>query len=395
MRTLVRLFAGHSLFLEVLRLDYHLVAAKSYPNDPYDPYGLHEDRLPFFPEVYGRFLQKKQALASESKVRAKLVIVEPDGARCRSLTEQKEEALQLLERGRESLRKNQDHGHTTAESREARAEEEAADAEDPVLLLNEFATPETLPGIVAEYQRHAEVRRTQDQQGEQVVPVDFIKIDIDSIDCVVLRNLLRDQNLRPKVIAIEINADFAPPLRMLRHSMADAEMVPEQQRSIEYIRDHKGCSLSEAMHVVEGLRYSLFVYTGYDAVFLQQQVALEVAHKIFVALAGADAEKQKKKDKAMLKTTWTSSAGLQHRNLQLALEGEEEDSSASDGRGTTSSSEANSKSISSSTWDWEAALKSAALREFVRPIVQDLLARLQGSKADRVWVWVRFRRGAA
>ncbi|CAD7953195.1 unnamed protein product [Amoebophrya sp. A120] len=125
---------------------------------------------------------------------------------------------------------------------------------DDIFFSGDFATPETLPKLLYQFDKQLlrRLRRAEEEEekGDQEVAgwttslrhlermqqnPDFVKIDIDSIDCMVLRALLSRSgdsaaneedtsavslNIRPSVLALEINPDFPPPLRMVRRSLA-------------------------------------------------------------------------------------------------------------------------------------------------------------------------------
>eukprot|EP00929_Paragymnodinium_shiwhaense_P122774 TRINITY_DN95837_c0_g1_i1.p1 TRINITY_DN95837_c0_g1~~TRINITY_DN95837_c0_g1_i1.p1 ORF type:complete len:488 (-),score=27.75 TRINITY_DN95837_c0_g1_i1:18-1448(-) len=119
------------------------------------------------------------------------------------------------------------------------------------------------------------------------VPIDVLKIDIDSCDCQLLQGMLR--LVRPKFITLEINWGFPPPFKFQR--MCHSDLWKQTERAVRFGRGLSGipfgCSLAAA---VSSLRAHRYVFLGllyheeggvggqadFDAAFLDEGIAAQM-----------------------------------------------------------------------------------------------------------------------
>lgn len=91
--------------------------------------------------------------------------------------------------------------------------------------------------------------------------LDFLKIDIDSADCVLAEGLLRNAKLQPIIISIETNPQHPPPAHM---------MAVGGQQTFASV----GCSLSAQVDLFAAYGYHLLVFTGFDSIFISEKFIL-------------------------------------------------------------------------------------------------------------------------
>eukprot|EP00913_Durusdinium_trenchii_P001170 g1076.t1 len=102
-------------------------------------------------------------------------------------------------------------------------------------------------------------------------PLDFLVVDIDGVDCLVVEELM--QLVRPKVMQLEIAFHFPPPFRFSMHW--DSEKSPRwnDEYDIDRLNPVSGCSLSYALHKFKPFGYHLLRLTPADAIFVHESVA--------------------------------------------------------------------------------------------------------------------------
>eukprot|EP00927_Polykrikos_kofoidii_P074609 TRINITY_DN70626_c0_g1_i1.p1 TRINITY_DN70626_c0_g1~~TRINITY_DN70626_c0_g1_i1.p1 ORF type:complete len:434 (-),score=51.10 TRINITY_DN70626_c0_g1_i1:45-1346(-) len=144
----------------------------------------------------------------------------------------------------------------------------------PVVTSDLAVTPLNIPTVLemARYLASAQgatlheegIESEHGNEGNVVVDVDILKIDIDSFDCAIVEPLLR--GLRVRVLVMEINLWFPPPLRFARQ-------YHPQPRIDDLVRsDTYGCSLSHAAHLASGFGLHLVKLSDDDAIFVSQAV---------------------------------------------------------------------------------------------------------------------------
>mmetsp|Transcript_66310 Transcript_66310/g.158636 ORF Transcript_66310/g.158636 Transcript_66310/m.158636 type:complete len:327 (+) Transcript_66310:1-981(+) len=138
------------------------------------------------------------------------------------------------------------------------------------LILDDFATAANAAELVISFQ--AAVRSLSPQflgRSWIFLEPDFLKVDIDSIDCVVVDALLKKVGLRPTIVAMEVNPLFPPPLDMM--ALESEASSPEPGGEVW----RAGCSLSAQLRILQENGYSLLMYTGYDAIFINRDFVQE------------------------------------------------------------------------------------------------------------------------
>ncbi|CAE7188733.1 unnamed protein product, partial [Symbiodinium sp. CCMP2456] len=106
---------------------------------------------------------------------------------------------------------------------------------------------------------------------------DVLKVDVDSYDCALVRELLMRFHHRPSCILLEVNSAFPPPFEfaMEPHSAWDS-LDP---KLVRYHLAH-GCSLSYAIRMLSdelpGPKYVLLHMSKKDALFLRADVAAQL-----------------------------------------------------------------------------------------------------------------------
>ncbi|CAE7903988.1 B'ETA, partial [Symbiodinium microadriaticum] len=104
------------------------------------------------------------------------------------------------------------------------------------------------------------------------MPIDFMKVDVDSCDCVLASIALRF--VRPSVIIMELNWSLPPPLRFVRQCHADWSRKWSSWSSVGFPLSTHGCSLSGALGELAQFGYSLFRLAGkLNAFFVHRDVA--------------------------------------------------------------------------------------------------------------------------
>jgi hypothetical protein len=94
--------------------------------------------------------------------------------------------------------------------------------------------------------------------------IDVLKVDIDSIDCEVLRAIL--SRVKPAVIVVEVATKLPPPFRYSLFEYRNSSNL------LEGGHDFVGCSLSYQVHLLEPA-FTLLLFTGMDAVFVHRELA--------------------------------------------------------------------------------------------------------------------------
>ena len=86
-------------------------------------------------------------------------------------------------------------------------------------------------------------------------PLDFLVVDLDGVDCLIIEELLR--LLRPKVIHLEIITHIPPPFRfsLQWHSRLSAHW--NDVYDVDLLNPFQGCSLSYALHKFRPFGYAL------------------------------------------------------------------------------------------------------------------------------------------
>ena len=228
------------------------------------------------------------------------------------------------------------------------------------LLANAFATPQTLPNLMGLWQtRFPDLPRP-----------DFVKVDIDSIDCAVGRAYLEELSeplSRPSFFTFEVVADFPPPLKIVRHAMDEEEETYAEGSYFEQLkRSTHGCSLSAIIALVRKFGYVMLVYTGFDAIFIHKNVVKAMTNKLIsvagLARSGIREPRVSHRDPDS-GSRWDQSSSeygayLDHDLEEAFLREDEEENPE----------EMTEKLLH--------RLKSHPLREFLRPIVRDNLVAL-------------------
>ncbi|CAE8734898.1 unnamed protein product [Polarella glacialis] len=84
--------------------------------------------------------------------------------------------------------------------------------------------------------------------------LDFLKIDIDSLECVYLQEIMQ-AGYKPKLISLELNPAMPPPVEWMRINMSGKCNWP-------------GCSLQMAVSILRPYHYTLFQYPMNDGWFV-------------------------------------------------------------------------------------------------------------------------------
>jgi hypothetical protein len=110
---------------------------------------------------------------------------------------------------------------------------------------------------------------------EHEVPQHFtlLKVDIDSWDCALIERL-HAGGFRPRLIFMEVNICFPPPLRFSIPSNITAEAAAEHEPAL-WRNNHifYGCSLASAADLLLPLGYVLVEMDGFDALWVEQESA--------------------------------------------------------------------------------------------------------------------------
>lgn len=114
--------------------------------------------------------------------------------------------------------------------------------------------------------------------GSPRIPIDFLKVDIDSCDCSIAFALLRV--VHPTVIHIEINAALPPPVRFSRFCHED--WFASYERTSRFGRQSItfGCSMSAAVAGFQAEGYIFHGMSQENAVFVHSSVAHLLDHDI-------------------------------------------------------------------------------------------------------------------
>jgi hypothetical protein len=118
-------------------------------------------------------------------------------------------------------------------------------------FYKEWVSPQNIPALI---------ERARSEQVFVGDGPDFLSVDIDSFDLHVMRSIL-GQNLQPKVLVVEYNAKFPPPIRFT--------VGPESKWDRS---DYYGCSLQSWCDLLEPLGYNLVAcnVTGVNAFFVRK-----------------------------------------------------------------------------------------------------------------------------
>ena len=133
-----------------------------------------------------------------------------------------------------------------------------------IRFVSEFVRPSNIPSLL----RRGGFRGRPGSP----LPIDFMKVDVDSCDCVLASIALRF--VRPSVIIMEINWSLPPPLRFVRQCHEDWSRKWSSWSSVGFLLSTHGCSLSGALAEFSRFGYSLFRVAGsVNAFFVHRDVA--------------------------------------------------------------------------------------------------------------------------
>ena len=133
-----------------------------------------------------------------------------------------------------------------------------------IRFVSEFIRPNNMPRLL----RSAGFR----SRPGFPMPIDFMKVDVDSCDCVLASIGL--QFVRPSIIIMEINWSLPPPLRFVRQCHDDWSRMWQYWRRVGFSLSTHGCSLSGALAELTKFGYSLFRVAGHvNAFFVHRDVA--------------------------------------------------------------------------------------------------------------------------
>lgn len=93
--------------------------------------------------------------------------------------------------------------------------------------------------------------------------IDILKIDIDSCDCHILEELLKDHYFHAKIVQVELNHWIVPPF-------AYKEMCMNDTIARYGLGDLWGCSMQAAYDIVKPYGYKLLQWDWPDAVFVHE-----------------------------------------------------------------------------------------------------------------------------
>ncbi|CAE7801937.1 unnamed protein product, partial [Symbiodinium sp. CCMP2456] len=105
-------------------------------------------------------------------------------------------------------------------------------------------------------------------------PLDFLVVDIDGVDCLIVEELL--QVVTPKVIHLEIVFHIPPPFRFSLQWHADVSPKFDAEYDVDVLNPASGCSLSYALHKFRPFGYHLLRLTPNDVILVHQSIASSV-----------------------------------------------------------------------------------------------------------------------
>jgi len=125
---------------------------------------------------------------------------------------------------------------------------------DKLAVVNSFIDKENIIGIFKE--AHSFLKTKE---------LDFFSLDIDGNDFYIMENLLNN-GFTPKVVCVEYNAKFPPPLKM---------KIAYNQNNIWDYTDYMGCSLQDYIELFTKNDYTLICcnITGINAFFVRNEYA--------------------------------------------------------------------------------------------------------------------------
>eukprot|EP00928_Gymnodinium_smaydae_P074070 TRINITY_DN57155_c0_g1_i1.p1 TRINITY_DN57155_c0_g1~~TRINITY_DN57155_c0_g1_i1.p1 ORF type:complete len:518 (+),score=44.39 TRINITY_DN57155_c0_g1_i1:140-1693(+) len=98
--------------------------------------------------------------------------------------------------------------------------------------------------------------------------LDVLKVDIDSFDCDIVQAVL-SEGVLPKLVVLEINWGFPPPLRYARHySQHSRKGSGRKTGNLPF-----GCSISYSVNMMSEFGYDLLQVEANDAIFIHQELA--------------------------------------------------------------------------------------------------------------------------
>ena len=105
------------------------------------------------------------------------------------------------------------------------------------------------------------------------LPVDVLKVDIDSFDCDMARSVL-ERGFTPKLVWVEINWDIPPPLRLAKlfEPLGSNPWLTFRSQFEEQNLPFFGCSLSYSVRMFGELGYELLQVDGLDAIFVHKSL---------------------------------------------------------------------------------------------------------------------------
>ncbi|CAE7899879.1 unnamed protein product [Symbiodinium microadriaticum] len=113
-------------------------------------------------------------------------------------------------------------------------------------------------------------------------PLDFLVVDLDGVDCLVIEELLRV--LRPKVIHLEIITHIPPPFRFSLQWHSRLSPHWNDVYDVDLLNPFQGCSLSYALHKFRPFGYALLRLTQHDAILVHKSLKVVVERGLQVKL---------------------------------------------------------------------------------------------------------------
>eukprot|EP00439_Symbiodinium_sp_Y106_P064551 s596_g10.t1 len=113
-------------------------------------------------------------------------------------------------------------------------------------------------------------------------PLDFLVVDLDGVDCLIIEELLR--LLRPKVIHLEIITHIPPPFRFSLQWHSRLSPHWNDVYDVDLLNPFQGCSLSYALHKFRPFGYALLRLTQHDAILVHKSLKVVVERGLQVKL---------------------------------------------------------------------------------------------------------------
>ncbi len=163
------------------------------------------------------------------------------------------------------------------------------------------------------------------------LPVDFLKVDIDSVDCVLLDNLLQHSSLKPTFLSVEITTDdhYPPPLlyKTVRVGAEDSGRpanASKTQSSVSWYDGYgggtrhslfTGCNLAAFVDIATKHGLEMFRFTLGDVVFIRSEEADRLSEKLLSKKSLADSGKRK--DDTGLERFLRARQGSRYRGINI------------------------------------------------------------------------------